>query len=63
MFYRSDIGSAEMISRRVELAERVRRLYKYREERGTLGKRIDWLPKIGRVDPVASLLKELSFRR
>jgi len=63
LFYRSDIGSAEMISRRVELAERVRRLYKYREERGTLGKRIDWLPKIGRVDPVASLLKELSSRR
>jgi len=58
-FYRSDIGSAEMIKRRTAIAERVRRLYKYREERGILGKRIDWLPKIGKIDPVSLLLKEL----
>ncbi|MCS7385455.1 MAG: phosphoribosylamine--glycine ligase [archaeon GB-1867-005] len=59
IFYRSDIGSAEMIQRRMAVAERVRRLYKYREERGILGKRIDWLPKIGRINPVELLIREI----
>lgn len=58
-FYRSDIGSETMVSKRAKLAERVRRLYKYREERGILGKRVDWLPKIGKVDPTNLLFKEL----
>jgi phosphoribosylamine--glycine ligase len=58
-FYRSDIGSKEMISRREHLAKKVRQLYKYREERGILGKRLDWLPKIGKVDPVKMLMEEL----
>jgi len=59
VFYRLDIGSSEMISRRTRIAEKVRRLYKYREERGILGKRIDWLPKVGKINPVDLLLKEL----
>jgi len=59
LFYRTDIGSEEMIRKRTEIAERVRRLYKYREERGILGKRVDWLPKVGRIDPVKNLLEEL----
>ena len=56
LFYRSDVGSREMISRRTNLARRARRLYRYREERGILGRRVDWLPKIGKVDPVALLM-------
>lgn len=62
VFYRLDIGSSEMIARRTRTAERVRRLYKYREERGILGKRIDWLPKIGKINPVDLLLKEMGVR-
>lgn len=62
-FYRSDIGSEEMIVRRKALAERARRLYKYRERRGILGKRVDWLPKIGKVDPVKMLLDNLRAKR
>ncbi len=59
LFYRSDIGSREMVERRRALAERARRLYKYREERGILEKRVDWLPKVGKVDPVKALLDGL----
>ena len=62
-FYRSDIGSKEMIMRRRVLAERVRRLYKYREGRGILGKRLDWLPKVGKIDPVKTLLDNLRAMR
>lgn len=58
-FYRSDIGSEEMIARRKALAERARRLYKYRESRGILERRMDWLPKVGKVDPVKMLLDSL----
>ena len=61
IFHRSDIGSEEMIRKRTEIAERVRRLYKYREQRRILGKRIDWIPKLGKLDPVKELLNELSY--
>jgi phosphoribosylamine--glycine ligase len=57
LFHRSDIGSEELLKRRAELAERVRRLYHYRLEKGTIGKRVDWLPGVGKVDPV-KMLKE-----
>ncbi|MGC8948822.1 MAG: phosphoribosylamine--glycine ligase [Thermoprotei archaeon] len=59
VFHRSDIASEEMITKRAILAERVRSLYKYREERGILGKRSDWLPKKGKIDPVRILLNEI----
>ena len=63
LFHRSDIGSEEMLRKRTEVAERVRRLYTYRERRGILGKRIDWIPKIGKLDPVRELIKELTGGR
>ncbi len=63
IFYRSDIGTEEMLLRRKLIAERVRLLYKYREERGILGRRVDWLPKIGKIDPVKILLEDLGMRR
>ncbi|MEM3427762.1 MAG: phosphoribosylamine--glycine ligase [Nitrososphaerales archaeon] len=55
LFHRSDIGSEALLKRREELAERVRRLYLYRVEKGTVGKRVDWLPGVGKVDPVSIL--------
>src|SRR5439155_1498050 len=51
LYHRSDIGSEQLLAKRRDSAERVRRLYKYREEHGTLGKRMEWVPKVGRVDP------------
>lgn len=62
-FHRSDIGSEEMLRKRTEVAERVRRLYKYRERRGILGKRIDWIPRVGKLDPVRELIRELTGGR
>ncbi len=59
LFHRSDIGSEELLKRRAELAERVRRLYLYRLEKGTVGKRVDWLPGVGKVDPVKMLREGL----
>ncbi|MCP8309547.1 MAG: phosphoribosylamine--glycine ligase, partial [archaeon] len=60
LFYRSDIGSQELLNKRIDVADRVRRLYQYRRDKGILGKRIDWLPKVGKMDPVALLKSELS---
>ncbi|MGQ9718390.1 MAG: phosphoribosylamine--glycine ligase [Nitrososphaerales archaeon] len=60
LFYRSDIGSHELLSKRTDIADRVRRLYQYRRSKGILGKRIDWLPRVGKMDPVSLLKDELS---
>lgn len=59
LYHRSDIGSKELLKKRAELAERVRRLYLHRLERGTVGKRVDWLPGIGKIDPVEVLKENL----
>ncbi|MEM4311224.1 MAG: phosphoribosylamine--glycine ligase [Nitrososphaerales archaeon] len=59
LYYRSDIGSKELLERREKMADRARRLYQYRIEKGILGKRVDWLPKIGKIDPVRVLRDEL----
>ena len=59
LYHRSDLGTEQLLAKRIDMAERVRRLYKYREEHGTLGQRIDWQPKIGIIDPVQTLLTEL----
>jgi phosphoribosylamine--glycine ligase len=63
LFHRSDIGSNALMSKRKEIAERVRRLYQYRMERGTLGKRTDWLPGVGKIDPVKLLREELIVKK
>ncbi len=63
LFYRKDIGSKEMVSRRTILAERVRYLYKYRRGKGILGKRVDWIPKIGKIDPAEDIYRRLGLEK
>ncbi|MCS7143379.1 MAG: phosphoribosylamine--glycine ligase [Aigarchaeota archaeon] len=55
--YRVDIGTRELNERRTELAEKVRRLYKFRESRGLLGSRLDWVPGMGLIDPALEVKK------
>ena len=59
LYHRSDIGSEQLLAKRRDSAERVRRLYQYREEHGSLGRRMEWIPRVGRVDPSQLLLKEM----
>lgn len=49
LFYRSDIGSPELLRKRMLIADRVRRVYKHREEKGLLGKTYVFLPTDGLV--------------
>ena len=49
-FYRKDIGSPKCLSRRVELANLARDIYRYREKKGILGKRMLWLPGRGLME-------------
>jgi phosphoribosylamine--glycine ligase len=58
LYHRSDIGSEQLLAKRRDSAERVRQLYKYREEHGTLGRRMEWVPQVGRVDSSQLLLRE-----
>ncbi len=62
LYHRSDIGTKELLAKRQDLAERARSLYMQRKRNGTLGRRTDWLPGVGRVDPVENLKKELEAR-
>ncbi|MEM0374869.1 MAG: phosphoribosylamine--glycine ligase [Nitrososphaerota archaeon] len=50
-FYRTDIGTPESLRRMEALAGTVRRLYALRRSRGTVGRRLDWVPGVGLVDP------------
>jgi phosphoribosylamine---glycine ligase len=59
LYHRSDIGTEQLLAKREDAAERVRRLYKYREEHGTLGRRTEWVPKVGTVDPSQLLMQEM----
>ncbi|TMI07774.1 phosphoribosylamine--glycine ligase [Candidatus Bathyarchaeota archaeon] len=59
LYHRSDIGSEQLLAKRHNSADRVRRLYKYKEEHGDLGRRLEWVPKVGKVDPSQLLLKEM----
>lgn len=59
-FHRSDIGTTELIERRIELADRARNLYRTRRTKGTLSRRRDWLPKVGIIDPAKVLQEEIA---
>ncbi len=59
LYHRSDIGTKELLAKRRDLAERARALYMQRKNNKTLGRRIDWLPSVGKVDPVQTLKEEL----
>jgi len=47
VFYRSDIGSKELLMKRSALAEVVRNVYTYRRSRGLLTTKVDWIPGRG----------------
>ena len=58
LIHRADIGSRELLEERIELAERVRAVYRYRAERGVLGTSIVWVPGKGIFfDPLQSPVK------
>jgi phosphoribosylamine--glycine ligase len=59
LYHRNDIGTERLLAKRHDTAERVRRLYKYREEHGILGSRMEWVPKLGRINTSQLLLKEI----
>jgi phosphoribosylamine--glycine ligase len=59
LYHRSDIGTEQLLAKRQSEAERVRRLYKYKEEHGILGSRMEWLPNVGKIDSSQLLLREL----
>jgi phosphoribosylamine--glycine ligase len=59
LYHRSDIGSEQLVAKRLHAAERVRRLYKYMEKHGVLGRRMEWIPNVGSIDPSQLLLKEM----
>lgn len=46
-FYRSDIGSPELVRERCRVAERMRRVYTSRAKRGMLGQMLVWVPGEG----------------
>ena len=58
LIHRSDIGSKELLKERVELAERIRTVYRYRAEKGVLGTSIVWVPGKGVFfDPLQNPVK------
>jgi phosphoribosylamine---glycine ligase len=59
LYHRSDIGTEQLLAKRQLAAERVRRIYKYREDHEIVGSRMEWIPKVGRVDPSQLLLQEM----
>ncbi|RLI03731.1 phosphoribosylamine--glycine ligase [Candidatus Bathyarchaeota archaeon] len=48
-FHRSDIGSKELLEKRIEQANIVRGVYKYRLKKKLIGKTIEWIPKRGKI--------------
>ncbi|MBS7248664.1 MAG: phosphoribosylamine--glycine ligase [Candidatus Jordarchaeales archaeon] len=50
LFHRSDIGTESLLNERVEIAELIREIYRYRREKELIGKQIDWLPGKGRIE-------------
>nr|MDO8063476.1 phosphoribosylamine--glycine ligase [Candidatus Freyrarchaeum guaymaensis] len=50
LFHRSDIGSEVLLRERVEIAELIREIYRYRREKGLIGRQIDWIPGRGRIE-------------
>ena len=58
LIHRADIGSSELLKERVELAERIRAVYRYRAEKGVLGTSIVWVPGKGIFfDPLQNPVK------
>jgi phosphoribosylamine--glycine ligase len=50
LYHRADIGSEKSMARRISLGSMSREIYKYRERKGLLGKRMMWIPGKGLVE-------------
>jgi len=50
LFHRHDIGSQELLDKRMRTAQRARDVYQYRAEHNLIGRNIDWIPGIGRIE-------------
>lgn len=50
LYHRKDIGSEKSLLRRIQLGSMARDIYKYRERKGLLGKRMIWVPGKGLVE-------------
>ncbi|RLI05943.1 phosphoribosylamine--glycine ligase [Candidatus Bathyarchaeota archaeon] len=49
VFHRSDIGSEQLLEKRIEQANLIRAVYKYRAKKGLIGKTVEWIPKKGKI--------------
>lgn len=49
VFHRSDIGSETLLNNRIEQAQLIRDMYRYRESKGLIGVTIEWIPKRGKI--------------
>lgn len=50
LFHRKDIGTKALLEKRFDQANLAKDIFHYREERGLIGKTIDWIPGIGRIE-------------
>ncbi len=50
LFHRHDIGSPELLQKRMRTAQLVRDVYQYRIQHNLIGKTIDWIPGIGKIE-------------
>jgi phosphoribosylamine--glycine ligase len=50
LFWRQDIATPELLRKRITTADLARDIYNYRLTKGLIGKTIDWLPGIGRIE-------------
>lgn len=49
VYHRSDIGSRELLEVRIEQAQLMRAVYKYRAKKGLVGKTVEWIPRKGKL--------------
>lgn len=49
VYHRSDIGSRALLERRIEQANLIREVYRYRRQKNLVGVSIDWVPGQGRL--------------
>ena len=50
LFWRQDIATPELLRKRITTADLARDIYNSRLTKGLIGKTIDWLPGIGRIE-------------
>lgn len=50
LFHRHDIGSRALLDKRIRTAQLVRDVYQYRAKHNLIGRNIDWIPGIGRIE-------------